>query len=278
MGNVCLSGGAEGADTLWGNWASKNEHEVVHYSFTKHNTKCDAASVKVLSDKQLRIADSFLARANKSLKRKWPVSNPYVANLLRRNFYQVVKSDAVYGIGKFVNGQVDGGTAWAVQMYIDRFLIDGEDPKKCKLYFFDQEDKRWFKFNAKSKEWDKLADMPPKPEGIWTGIGTRQLNENGIEAIEKLMVRYPFPLQQTPEPGAVIYLEDDSRPDLTLKGGWGTVAAVQKARAEDGSFLHFVFIQEYGGNVCYNWEQKLKSKQRNLREQFGLERAYMKAK
>jgi uncharacterized protein YuzB (UPF0349 family) len=277
MENICISGGAEGADTIWGQWAKKNDYNVIHYSFNKHNSKCNKNDICILNDEQLKMADDFLLRANKSLKRMWPTYNPYVANLLRRNWYQVNETRSVYAVGKFVHGRIDGGTAWAIQMYLDRFLIDGENIKQCFAFFFDQELNRWFKFNAKEQIWEKLSDMPPKPSGIWTGIGTRQLNEKGYQAIENLMNRYPFPIQENPETGKIIYLPDDRKDNLILNGGWATIAAIQTAINISGERMNFVFIQEYGGTICYHWEDKLKNHQRKLREQYGLNRAYVKS-
>ena len=84
---MCLSGGADGADVVWGMAAEAAGHEVVHWSFAGH--KSSANYLSELNDTQLRVADHYLELANKSLQRKWPTTNPVVNNLLRRNFYQI---------------------------------------------------------------------------------------------------------------------------------------------------------------------------------------------
>jgi len=276
MESICLSGGAEGADQLWGLWSKKNEYSVIHYSFEGHNVKLPSEELTILTNEELKMADKFLSEANKALKRKWPPSNTYVSNLLRRNYFQIKDTDSVYAIGNFSNGKIDGGTAWAVQMYIDRFDIFGDDKEKCKLYFFDQTKNSWFEFNIYDKKWLRLFDLPPKPEGRWTGIGSRQLSEKGSNAIVDVMNRYPYPIVENPEPGRIIYIDNGESGPVLLNGGWATVSSVQKA-LEDNKYIHYAFIQELG-NICFRWEDKLKGKQKELRDKYGLVRSYMKYK
>jgi hypothetical protein len=57
-------------------------------------------------------------------------------------------------------------------------------PDKRNLYVFDQEKDAWFEFNGET--WDRV-DSPPRPTGIWAGIGSRDLRPNGRAAIRKLM-------------------------------------------------------------------------------------------
>jgi hypothetical protein len=112
----------------------------------------------------------------------FPTNIDSVNNLLRRNWYQVAWTNAVYAVGRIDERyRIDGGTAWAVQMYIDRFICDGEDPKTCRLYFFNEISRKWLKWE---NEWRVLEELPPMPSGLWTGIGTRKLTLDGQSAIE----------------------------------------------------------------------------------------------
>lgn len=187
-GNLCLSGGAKGADAQWGMTAGKAGHSVIHWSYEGHKAQAPEQEVVRLSQEQLNVADDALHRANKTLKRTVPTWKPWLCNLLRRNYYQVKWTQAVYGVGNLVNGQVDGGTAWAIQMYLDRFTYDGENPSLIKLYFFCQTLDAWFVWDGC---WRALGGPPPAPEGIWTGIGSRDLKENGKNAIRSLMGYVP---------------------------------------------------------------------------------------
>jgi len=179
--NMCLSGGADGADIAWGVAAEKAGHSVVHWSFTGHKSHADYISV--LDTTQLKVADNYLELANKSLMRKWPTSSNFINNLLRRNFYQIYYSDCVYAVSKFTNDssllKISGGTAWACQMYIDRWLHTDTNIENCQLYFFDQVLEKWFTWKGK---WTEI-NMPPVPAGVYAGIGSRELNESGLNAI-----------------------------------------------------------------------------------------------
>ncbi len=85
LGNVCLSGGADGADLVWGAEACRHGHKVRHFSFAGHRTQAPPDELVILSDNELRRADPYLAKANARLKRDWPPASQYAANLLRRD-------------------------------------------------------------------------------------------------------------------------------------------------------------------------------------------------
>lgn len=173
---VCCSGGAEGADLEWGCAATKSNHAVMHFVFAGHRSRADKDQLVELTKDQLEVANDHLARANKSLHRRWPVSNYFVGNLLRRNYYQVVWSQSLYAISGFDSyGMVEGGTAWAVQMMID--LNPGAG-----IYVFDQKVGQWYQWKG---GWVPVI-KPPKPDGIYAGIGSRKLLTAGKEAIWKV--------------------------------------------------------------------------------------------
>lgn len=188
--NLCLSGGADGADLQWGMMAGRIGHSVIHWSFPNHNSKAPSSEIVILDDKSLSEADDYLVRANKSLKRRWPASSLYTSNLLRRNHYQVKWASSLYAVGVMKNNVVQGGTAWAVQMYIDRFTHGNEHLDECKLYFFDQSTNKWFFWKA---NWKEMDEQPPCPSGIWAGVGSRELTHDGKWAIRNVMGGYEVP-------------------------------------------------------------------------------------
>jgi hypothetical protein len=155
--NVCLSGGAPGSDQQWGMNAGKAGHVVVHWSFVGHKSTAPVEELSILPQSLLDTADPYCALANKTLKRSWPPRWIGTANLLRRNWFQVCYSSSVYAISNFklpagvvipIGGVLDnkvrvqGGTAWAVQMFIDRH--NGE---ACKCFVFDQDAGYWFEWH-----------------------------------------------------------------------------------------------------------------------------------
>jgi hypothetical protein len=179
MTNMCLSGGAVGADLQWGMTCGSAGHEVIHWSFVGHKTDAPEVEVVVLSEEQLLAADTYLRLANKTLKRgSLTKRSQFVINLLRRNWYQVQHAERLYAVSSIEGVTVKGGTGWAVQMFIDR-----RQGLPCEAYVFDQKQEKWFCWKGR---WVEIT-RPPKPYGIYAGIGTRKLNPAGKAAIRNLM-------------------------------------------------------------------------------------------
>lgn len=175
MSNVCMSGGAKGADLAWGAEARCHGHKVLHFSFAGHRTQAPPDERVILSDDELRRADPFLAKANARLRRHWPPASKYAANLLRRDWYQARDAQRVYAVARLQeNRQIEGGTAWAVAMFLDQ-----HDGRTCEAYLFEPERRQWFTWDA---DWEAIA-RPPLPRGLWAGIGTRALSPPGEAAI-----------------------------------------------------------------------------------------------
>jgi hypothetical protein len=178
MENICQSGGARGADLAWGNHAARLGHKVIHFSFGGHRTRAPAEQLVVLTDDELRQADPHLAIANQTLRRSWPPATDYSAGLLRRDWYQVRNAERVYAVARFgSDGNIEGGTAWGVTMF-----INSHRGAPCEAYLFEPNLLRWLAWNA---EWQPIGNPPP-PRGIWAGIGTRDLDAAGEDAIAAL--------------------------------------------------------------------------------------------
>lgn len=188
--DLCLSGGADGADLQWGMMAGRVGHSVIHWSFQDHKSKAPSSEIVILDDTSLGEADSFLKRANLTLKRRFPGKSLFINNLLRRNYYQIRWAESLYAVGVMKDGQVQGGTAWATQMYMDRFTIDKEPMENCQLYFYDQALDVWLQWKS---DWQILETQPPMPIGIWAGVGTRELSDSGKWAIRNVMGGYVTP-------------------------------------------------------------------------------------
>lgn len=180
--NICLSGGAAGADFVWALAARNSGHQVVHWSFAGHKT-ADNQDVHILSTEQLQVADPYLVIANHGVKRRYPTNSNHTNNLLRRNYYQIVHADAVYAVSKLVaDGSelaIAGGTAWAAMLYINRCRTENIKPN---LYLYDMTTENWFKWIG---IWDIISDVPT-PSGVYAGIGSRDISDAGIVAIKNL--------------------------------------------------------------------------------------------
>ena len=174
--NVCFSGGAAGADRLFGMWASENGHEEIHFSFDKHKVHVKEETVIQLPTELLTCTEVLnqLKLANRTLGRSVPRFG-YVYNLLARNSYQIYCTERVYTIGELISpSQLDGGTAWAVQMYLD---LDGDNKE---IYHYDIMDKKVYQYCNKTRQFIEV-DTVPTPHGKWTGIGTRRATEEHMK-------------------------------------------------------------------------------------------------
>lgn len=169
------SGGAVGADTYWETIGKNYNVSTKAYSFKGH--KSSSENLIILTDKELKEADEHVIKANQTLKRFFPIHKPWIANLLRRNWYQVKNSEVIVAISTFDSkGQVKGGTAWATQMAIDN---------KKTVYVFDQENNQWFLWSDELKKYIPYQAIPFLSYNF-AGIGTRDINENGILAINNV--------------------------------------------------------------------------------------------
>ena len=176
--NICYSGGAVGADKAWGEIAIANKHRLIHYVFKNHHGSNGPHAV-VLEKDQLYRADPHLAAANKILKRSWPAHSDFVSNLLRRNYFQIRDTEAVYAVAGIDGNTVFGGTAWAVEMF------KNINPSSENIFVFDESANLWYRWRGYNWSVENKYDIP-RPSGKWTGIGSRELGKKGSMAIGEL--------------------------------------------------------------------------------------------
>ncbi len=186
MNNTCYSGGAIGSDLLWDIAAKGVGHDVIHLVFPKHKAEKYPDS-KVLSHDLLIEADPYIDKANTILKRDIKGISYFVKNLFRRTYFVVLSVDKLYAVTTINEEAIPaGGTAWGIIMAIQMGMKE--------IYVFDQSYNQWFKQNYIKKSDDELVlvpswnsiKKPPRPEGKYAGIGTRDPNINGKLAIERL--------------------------------------------------------------------------------------------
>lgn len=173
------SGGAIGSDTEWGNVA--NEYslgKIVHYR---------PESLYALNAQQLQEVETAYTAATNRLGRKLLDANSYTGKLVRRDYLQVKSADGVFAIGRIYRPgeknskgyvvrstipSVDGGTGYAVQM-----AIDMHKP----VHVYEQMYKQWYMFDYNENTF--IAEGTPVLTTNFAGIGTRQLSEDGKQAI-----------------------------------------------------------------------------------------------
>ena len=203
MPPIQYTGGAKGADFEFAARGLAAGHSVNVESFNGHKETlpedCDGNLTMIRWNRQsLANADEPLSLAAKQLQR-WVSSNTYVRSLLQRNYFQIRNCDSVYAVGKFSDRtdersdsvKIDGGTAWACQMFYNKMTQSAEKGKETliPLYFFSQTDKAWFRCKQgedSSVQWVKMETKPPPPAGRYAGIGSREIDFAGKQAIRNL--------------------------------------------------------------------------------------------
>lgn len=181
---ICHSGGAEGSDTAWEKIGEKFGVKTKAYSY---KTKVHTSPNKVeISDEDYKEGISEVNKANKFLNRYG--IHKYM-NLLARNWAQVKYSKQIFAIGTIIKpGEknskgyynkgkydiVDGGTGYAVQMGINN---------EREVFVFDQVRDKWFRWSYSTLKFVEIKDIPTITNNDFAGIGTRELEPNGLKAI-----------------------------------------------------------------------------------------------
>jgi hypothetical protein len=183
MKYTCHSGGCPGSDMTWENEGLPYGVHTIAYSFWNHRQ--EGRNQKILSGLELKEGFEHVLKANEVIKKYPQGQSQYVKNLLARNWFQVKNSESVIAIAKSIKGNVvEGGTGWAVQMAIDN---------RTPVYVYDQTTKHWYYYLYKSYEYDKYGNsfvlmwnFIPSLTKNFAGIGTREINQDGITAIKTI--------------------------------------------------------------------------------------------
>lgn len=180
------SGGASGSDLAWDRIgkqfgipaANMHHYRPEHYHDANPDTKL--------------LIDASVEYAADCLGRPWNFNG---IDLVKRNWFQVANSEAVYAIGRIIKpGEknikgfknkvdhdiVDGGTGWAVQMAINMGKL---------VYVYDMLTNGWYVWvpglkqnrfvpNAVNDEF-----IAPELTKTFAGIGSRELTREGEDAI-----------------------------------------------------------------------------------------------
>lgn len=185
---VCHSGGAIGSDQYWEKCCKDYNIITKHYSYkTPMHTSVNKVEI---SEDDFNEGIEKVKKANKTLNR-YGITK-YI-NLLARNWVQVKESSQIIAIGEIVKANtkskkgylsksnsttVSGGTGWAVQMGIDKGIA---------VYVFDQYKNKWFKYSYSIEDFIEYNNTPILTDENFAGIGTREINEKGEQAIKDVL-------------------------------------------------------------------------------------------
>jgi hypothetical protein len=172
---TCHSGGADGADMCWETEGNKYGVKTISYSYKGHQQ--EGEHPYIMNADELLEGWGNIQKAAETLKRSLGQIefNPYVRNLLCRNWFQVKNSDQIFAIGLLNKNHktVGGGTGWAVQMALDN---------NKEVYVYDQITKSWYKFLYTENTFVEYYDIPTLTQNF-AGIGTRKISNYGTNAI-----------------------------------------------------------------------------------------------
>ena len=164
------SGGADGADSYWGDIGEKYGVPSNHYYYKNRTPKGNVP----ITDAQFKEGWNHVLIALKSLGRA-ETKKPHLQYLLARTWWQVKNSDAVFAVAPRIYGKntVEKGTGYAVQM-----AIDSGKP----VYLFNLASNHWEKYDTGSRGWVECST--PTLTRHFAGVGARDLTPAGQRAIE----------------------------------------------------------------------------------------------
>lgn len=184
---TCHSGGADGSDSVFESVGAKYGVKTKAYSY---KTSYHKSPNKVeISEEDYLEGIKEVNKANKHMDRFG--IHKYM-NLLARNWAQVKYSTQIFAIGQIIEPgaktskgyyskskiqTVDGGTGYCCQMAINNLR---------EVFVFDQVKLKWFRWSYSSMSFIQLPETPIIKTQNFAGVGTRQINADGIKAIEDL--------------------------------------------------------------------------------------------
>ncbi|MGB7219116.1 MAG: hypothetical protein WBD07_09945 [Vicinamibacterales bacterium] len=176
---ILFSGGAAGAEAAFGTCAERHGIEEVNFTFEGHH-EVRRRGVRALNHEELQAGDVSLEYVSKLMNRRYS-EGVTIRKVLQTLWYQVNSGQEIYVIGTILaDNTVRGGTGWGAEF-----------AKLCNkpLYVFDQEKDAWFKWTGIA--WQALGATtgPVITHPHFTGTGTRNLQPNGLRAIEQLYAR-----------------------------------------------------------------------------------------
>lgn len=181
---INYSGGALGADTYWQEVGNKHGVKTVNYTTNNYDSLSNEEKQQI--ENQYQEVTNFLGR--NSLDK-----NSYAGKLVRRDMMQANSGDSIFGVTELIAPDIkgrkgyknrkkhiipEGGTAYAIA----RGILSGKP-----TYVYNQSDeyglsKGWYKW----ENGDFVQVEEPTLTNNFTGIGTREINEDGKKAIESV--------------------------------------------------------------------------------------------
>ncbi len=166
------SGGLKGAEATFGECAEKWGIREVNFTFVGHEME-RVRNVKFLTEEDLRRGDVSMEIVCQRMGRTYTNVNK-IRRVMQSIFHMINSGYQVFAVGTIKeDGTVKGGTGWGVELakFFNR-----------PLSVYDQDRRQWF--NWQDKGW--IQGEALITHETFVGTGTRNLTENGRDAILKL--------------------------------------------------------------------------------------------
>lgn len=169
------SGGHRGAESEFGRQAEGFGIQEVHFSFEGHTIE-RTKGVRMLESRELVKGDVSMEIVSTRMGRKYS-STEKIRKVIQLIFHMVNNGYHVVAIGWIQSDNtVKGGTGWGVEL--------------AKLFnrpisVYDQDKRKWFSWQ--DSKW--VQATPVISENTFVGTGTRNLTEDGRQAIRDLFER-----------------------------------------------------------------------------------------
>jgi hypothetical protein len=175
---ILFSGGAPGAEAVFGENAERFGIDEVNFTFDGHAIERHRGA-RVLNHVELKAGDVSLEYVSRLMNRQY-TDSPKLRKVLQTLWYQVNNGQEIYVVGALLeDGTVRGGTGWGAEF-----------AKLCNkpLWVFDQVKNGWFRWSG--RDWtDASSALPRVTHAHFTGTGTRRITNEGRAAIAGLLDR-----------------------------------------------------------------------------------------
>lgn len=171
-----LSGGAAGAEQVFGECAEKYGLAELNFSFSGRETARTRGVVNLTTEEleQGHVSQVYLQA---HMHREYPDTDTF-HKILQTIWHQVNTAGEVFAVGELLPDKtMKGGTGWAVELARHQHKT---------VYVFDQEIGTWHKWYDNT--WNQV-DAPRITCRRFTGTGTRNINDAGRKAIDELFTR-----------------------------------------------------------------------------------------
>ena len=208
--SVIYSGAAEGPDRWFAKIGKEKGIPTIHYTFGADMADAQFAVgfKRPLEKSELEAANIHVAKASQELGKPMAGLSERQLNYLRRNWYQVAFTNAIYAVapletsGAKKHKIVQGGTGWTVEM------AKTHKNTRDRIFVYDEPSSKWWKWNRSVGFFEPLKGLPPKPPRSWAGIGSRKATVNGQKAIQEFLdAKFPKGVKVAPTKEDLIEIE-----------------------------------------------------------------------